>query len=57
MAAPRKKYKQRPKKRGAAKKNRVKTQKKRLVAAGFDEKILDKMTLSEIREALKAAAK
>ena len=54
---PRKNYRSRPKKRGAKRKQRVRAQERRLVAAGYDKEKLDKMTTVEIRELLKVAAK
>ncbi len=57
MGVPRVKFRDRPKKTGAKKKIRVKAQKKRLVAAGFDEKSVNKLTDRDIRTGLKAAVK
>ena len=54
---PRKKFRTRPKKTGAKKKYRVLTQKRRLVAAGYKMEKLAKMTVVEIRDLLKLAAK
>jgi hypothetical protein len=54
---PRKKFRTRPKKTGAKKNQRILSQKKRLVAAGYDEAKLRKMTTREIRDALKVAAR
>jgi hypothetical protein len=39
----------RPKKRGAKKKYRLKTHKKRLVAAGYEEAFLNKLNPAQIR--------
>jgi hypothetical protein len=54
---PRKNYRERPKKTGAKKKQRVLSQKKRLVAAGCDEKDLKKKSIVEIRDLIKKAAR
>ena len=57
MSVPRVKFRERPKKTGAKKNIRVKAQKKRLVAAGLDEKSVNKLTTGEIRAGLKKVAK
>ncbi len=54
---PRKNYRSRPKKSGATKRQRVLSQKRRLVAAGYEQKKLDKMTTVEVRDLLKEAGK
>jgi len=54
---PRKNYRTRPKKSGAKRTQRIKAQKKRLVAAGHDEKDLKKKNIVEIRELIKVTAK
>lgn len=54
---PRRNYRSRPKKTGAKKKQRVQSQKRRLVAAGCDEKGLKKKTVVEIRDLIKKTAK
>jgi hypothetical protein len=47
----------RPKKKGAKKKYRIKTHKKRLVAAGHDEAVLNKLNPAQLRLLLRKAAK
>ena len=54
---PRKNYRSRPKKSGAAKRQKVLSQIRRLVAAGHDKERLDRMTTVEIRDLLKKAGK
>jgi hypothetical protein len=54
---PRKKFRSRPKKRGARKRQRILSQKRRLIAAGYDKGLLDKMTIIEIRDLLKKAGR
>jgi len=54
---PRKNYRTRPKKRGAKKRQRVLSQKRRLLAAGYDKEKLDKLSPTEVRELLKIARK
>jgi len=54
---PRKNYRSRPKKTGAKKKQRILSQKRRLVAAGCDETELKKKTTVEIRDLVKKTAK
>ena len=54
---PRKNYRSRPKKSGAKRRQRILSQKKRLIAAGYDEKSIKRMTVVEIRDNLKKAAK
>ncbi|MFH1310361.1 MAG: hypothetical protein ABIH85_06765 [Candidatus Omnitrophota bacterium] len=54
---PRKNYRSRPKKVGAKKKQKVASQKRRLVTAGCVKEKLDKMNTVEIRELLKKTAK
>ncbi len=54
---PRRNYRSRPQKSGAKRNQRIKTQKKRLVEAGYDEKVLNKKNVVEIRELLKEAGK
>ena len=54
---PRKVYRARPKKVGAKKKQRISSQKRRLIEAGYDEAKLDKMNVVEIRDLLKEAGK
>ena len=53
---PRKNYRTRPKKTGAKKNYRIKTQKKRLAAAGVEPEKLKHITVVEIRELLKKTA-
>lgn len=50
MGAPRKKFRERPKITGARKKQKVKAQKKRLMAAGMEEKQISKLTDKEVRQ-------
>ena len=57
MGVPRVKFRDRPKKTGAKKKIRVKSQQKRLVEAGFDENSVKKLTDKEIRTGLKKIGK
>ncbi|MBU0571641.1 MAG: hypothetical protein KJ995_06275 [Candidatus Omnitrophica bacterium] len=57
MPGPRVKFRERPKKMGARKRVRTKSQKKRLFAAGLDEKYVNKLTAREIRDELKKAAR
>jgi hypothetical protein len=54
---PRKNYRMRLKKRGAKKKHRIKTQKKRLIAAGVDEDLVFHMTEVQVRRKLIEVAK
>jgi hypothetical protein len=53
---PRKNYRSRPKKNGAKKKQRVLSQKKRLLAAGVSEEDIHRMTTVEIRDLVKKVA-
>jgi len=58
MVGPRKKYRQRPKKCGAKKTQRLKSQKQRLMDAGMKEEEVHKLsTDGEIRDALKKVMK
>lgn len=50
-------YGSRPKKKGARKKYRIKTHKKRLMAAGHDEAVLNKLNPSQLRQLLRKAAR
>jgi len=54
---PRKNYRSRPKKCGAKKRQKVLSQKRRLVAAGHDAAGLEKLTTVEIRDLLKKTGK
>ena len=54
---PRKNYRTRPKKRGADRRQRILSQKRKLVAAGYDKEKLDKMSAVEVRNLLKEAGK
>jgi len=54
---PRKNYRSRPKKSGAKKRQKVLSQKRRLVAAGHDAAGLVKLTTVEIRDLLKKTGK
>jgi hypothetical protein len=47
----------RPKKTGAKKTYRIKTHKRRLVAAGYEESLLKKLNPRELRDLLKKVAK
>ncbi|KJJ83633.1 hypothetical protein OMAG_002492 [Candidatus Omnitrophus magneticus] len=49
MAGPRYRYRERPKKTGIRKRARVKSQKKRLIAHGYDGTMLDKLTEKDLR--------
>ncbi len=51
--APRKKFRERPKKSGAQRKVRVNAQKKRLLKAGMAEDVVAKMSATETRQAQK----
>ncbi|HNX90839.1 MAG TPA: hypothetical protein PKY78_02840 [Candidatus Omnitrophota bacterium] len=55
MAAPHVKYRMRPKKTGAKKRQRVKAQKKRLEKAGYSKDALLHMTEKDIRTNLRKA--
>jgi len=57
MPGPRAKFRERPKKLGAKRKIRTKSQKKRLLEAGLDEGYVKKLTGKETREELKKAGK
>ena len=54
---PRKNYRTRPKKSGAKRRQKILSQKKRLEAIGHDRAVIDKMTVVEIRDLLKKAAR
>jgi len=54
---PRKNYRMRPVKSGAKRRQKILSQKKRLEAAGHDRAVIDKMTVVEIRDSLKKAAR
>lgn len=54
---PKKNYRSRPKKTGAKKAQRIASQKRKLIAMGYKEEKLKKMTSVEIRELLKKAGK
>jgi hypothetical protein len=47
----------RPRKSGAARNQRQKNQKKRLIALGMSEEVVEKMNPKEVRDLLKAPAK
>ncbi len=53
MVKPRAKFRERPKKTGAKKRQKVLSQEKRLIDAGYDKASLDKMSTVDIRELLK----
>ena len=57
MGGPKKKFKNRPKKSGTKKRQKLRAQKRRLVKAGLDEGVVEKMTTKEIREAQKDVLK
>ena len=50
MGGPKEKFKNRPKKSGAKKRQKVSAQKRRLIKAGVDEGAIAKMTAKEVRE-------
>lgn len=50
---PKEKYRERPKKTGAKKRQKVLSQKKRLIKAGYDKVKLDNMDGVAVRELLK----
>ncbi|MGB2630892.1 MAG: hypothetical protein WBD24_02925 [Candidatus Omnitrophota bacterium] len=54
---PRKNFRTRPKKSGSKKRYRIKTQKKRLVAAGLDEEYVRRLTEREIRDKLQKVSR
>ncbi|MFH1846985.1 MAG: hypothetical protein ABH869_05455 [Candidatus Omnitrophota bacterium] len=54
---PRKNFRSRPKKSGAKKRQKVLSQKRKLVIAGYDAAVIDKKTPKETRELLKTASK
>jgi hypothetical protein len=53
MGGPSGAFRTRSKKTAANRRRRVNSQKKRLLAGGLDEAVVEKMTIKEIREALK----
>jgi hypothetical protein len=53
MGGPNGAFKSRPIKKAASKRKRVKSQKKRLLAGGLDEAVVENMTIKEVREGLK----
>ena len=53
MGGPSGAFKTRPIKTAASKRKRVKAQKRRLLAGGLDEAVVENMTIKEIREGLK----
>ncbi len=57
MGGPKENFKKRPKKSGTKKRQKVRAQKRRLVKAGLDEGVVEKMTTRETREAQKVALK
>ena len=57
MGGPKERFKNRPKKTGTKKRQKVRAQKRRLVKAGVDEGSIEKMTTREVREAQKDALK
>ena len=57
MGGPRGKYRERPKKRGAKRKQRVSAQKRRLSAAGLEEEHINRLTDAEVREEQKKIAR
>ena len=54
---PKERNRERPKKTGAKKRQRVKSQIRRLVVAGYDEKVLKKMNIVQVRDLIKKAAR
>lgn len=57
MGGPKENFRNRPKKSGTKKRQKVRAQKRRLVKAGLDEGVVEKMTTKETREAQKDALK
>ena len=57
MGGPKKSFRNRPKKSAAKKRQKVKSQKRKLLAGGLDEAVVEKMTNKEVREAQKDALK
>lgn len=53
MGGPSGAFKNRPIKTAAIKRKRIKAQKKRLLAGGLDEAVVENMTIKEVREGLK----
>ena len=53
MGGPSGTFNARPKKSASDRRKRVKAQKKRLLASGIDEAVVENMTIKEIREGLK----
>ena len=53
MGGPSGAFRTRPKKNAANRRRRVNSQKKRLLAGGLDEAVVENMTIKEIREGLK----
>ncbi len=54
---PRKNFRSRPKKSGAKKRQRLLSQKKRVIAGGHDKESVDKMTSLKIRQLVAETAK
>ncbi len=54
---PRKNFRSRPKKTGAVRNQRTLSQKRRLVAIGYKQEKLDKMTTVELRDLVKKGMK
>lgn len=50
MGGPKERFKNRPKKVGTKKRQKVRAQKRRLVKAGIDEGAVEKMTTREVRD-------
>ncbi len=50
MGGPKESFKKRPCKKGTEKRQKVRAQKRRLVKAGVDEGLVEKMTSKEIRD-------
>ncbi len=57
MGGPKEVFRTRPKKSAGKKRQKVKAQKKKLLAGGLDEAVVEKMTNKEVREALKEVQK
>lgn len=53
MGGPSGAFKSRPIKKAASRRKRVNSQKKRLLAGGFDAAVVENMTIKEVREGLK----
>ncbi len=50
MGGPKEKFRNRPRKSGAKRRQKVRAQQRRLVKAGVDEGVVEKMTSREVRD-------